>query len=210
MRERVRGIEVITGSMFCGKSEEIIRRAGRLQIAHVPHQAFNHVINTRDGATISSRNGTSIPAELIERSVEIPKLLKPDTAAVLVDEVNFFDDEIYDVARWLSESRKIRVILGGLKDDYRGEPFGAMGELLTSARDIQVLHAICQVCTDHANHTQRLVNGKPDSYFGQTVIVQEKEKEGLPLPTVTYEARCEGCWEMPDSPYKGVLYQSPK
>ncbi len=206
MRERDRGIEVITGSMFCGKSEEIIRRAGRLQIAHVPHQAFNHAINTRDGATISSRNGMSIPAELIQSSTEIPKLLKSDTAAVLVDEVNFFDDEIYDVARWLSESRKLRVILGGLKDDYRGEPFGVMGDILTSACDIQVLHAICMVCNHEANHTQRLVNGEPDSYFSPTVIVEDASG----LSNVTYEARCEGCWEMSDSPYKGVLYQSPK
>lgn len=206
MSERVRGIEIITGSMFCGKSEEIIRRAGRLEIARVPHQAFNHHINTRDGATIASRNGKSIPADLIECSTEIPKLLKPETEVVIVDEVNFFDPEIYHVARWLSESRKLRVILGGLKDDFRGEPFGVMGEILTSARDIQVLHAICTLCSHEANHTQRLVNAEPDSYFSPTVVVEDTSE----LATATYEARCEGCWEMPDSPYKGVLYQSPK
>jgi len=206
MSQVERGIEVIAGGMFCGKSEELIRRKHRLDIAQVPHQTFNHSINTRDGAAIASRNGGSVPAELVNSANIIPRVLLPDTKVVLIDEVNFFDDEIYHVVRWLSESRKMRVILGGLKDDFRGEPFGMMGEIMTAARDIQILHAVCTQCSSEADRTQRLINGEPDNYYNNTIVVEDKTG----VSEVTYEARCNGCWVVAESPYQGVLYQSPK
>ena len=121
-------IEVIGGPMFCGKTEELIRRARRAEIARLPVQAFANAINTRDGIDqIASRSGAKLRAITVETASEIPRLIKPNTRLVVIDEANFFDGELYEVAKWLSYTRGIRGIYAGLDKDFRGEDFGSMG-----------------------------------------------------------------------------------
>lgn len=194
--------------MFCGKSEELIRRVRRAQIAHVPSQIFSHEINVRDGkGLVASRNGETLLAEPVGSSAEILKVLKGETRVVAIDEGNFFDEEIYHVARYLSEGRGLRIIIAGLDKNFRGEPFGSMGDLMTVAREVTKLTAICMSCHDEgspATYTQRLVNGEPAKYFDPVILVEDASGES----NEKYEARCDECWEMPDNPYKRVIYDA--
>lgn len=174
-------IEVICGSMFCGKTEELIRRVRRAVIARQKVQVFKPSIDDRYGIErVSSHSGQNVEAQPIGDPADILTRTLPDTTVVAIDEVQFFAPAIIGVVNTLAE-RGIRVILAGLDMDFRGEPFGSMPELLCRAEEVTKLYAICVVCGEHATRTQRLVNGKPAHYNDPIILVGALE---------SYEARC--------------------
>jgi thymidine kinase len=175
-------LEVICGSMFCGKTEELIRRIRRATIAKQPTQVFKHRLDDRyDGVTkVSSHTGQQLEAQHISHSSELLPLILPQTTVVAVDEVQFFDSGIIEVIQELAE-RDIRVIAAGLDLDFRGEPFGTLPQLLSMAEEVTKLRAICVVCGEPASRTQRLVNGLPAHYDDPVILVGAEE---------SYEARC--------------------
>jgi thymidine kinase len=174
-------VEVITGSMFCGKTDELIRRLRRATIARQKVQVFKPSIDTRYAEQkVTSHAGSNYEAIPIQKSKEVLDLLDKDTTVVAVDEAQFFDDEIISVVRKLAD-RGLRVIVAGLDMDFRGEPFGPMPVLMAQAERVDKLQAICMVCGEPACRTQRLVNGNPAHYHDPVVIVGAAEM---------YEARC--------------------
>ncbi len=174
-------VEVITGSMFCGKTDELIRRLRRASIARQKVQVFKPAIDTRYAEQmVTSHAGSNYEAIPIQKSNDILHRLDKDTTVVAVDEAQFFDDEIIAVVRKLAE-RGLRVIVAGLDMDFRGEPFGPMPVLMAQAERVDKLQAICMVCGEPACRTQRLVNGHPAHYHDPVVIVGAAEM---------YEARC--------------------
>lgn len=184
-------LEVITGSMFAGKTEELIRRIKRLQYAKKNVLVFKPTIDNRYSFDeVVSHNGESVKSIVIQDAMEIYDYINPTIDAVTVDEVQFFSPEIVNVLDDLAD-RGIRVIAAGLDRDFRGEPFGCMPELLTRAEFVAKLTAICTVCGAPATRTQRLVNLKPASYNDPIVLVGAKE---------SYEPRCRHCHQVPDKP----------
>lgn len=174
-------VEVICGSMFSGKTEELIRRARRASIARQKVQVFKPAIDTRYSIQrVTSHNGLDFEAIPASGSQDILALLDANTTVVAIDEAQFFDPGIVPVVEELSR-RSIRVIIAGLDMDFRGEPFGSMPTLLCCADEVQKLHAICMVCGEDASRTQRLVNGQPARYDDPIILVGASE---------TYEARC--------------------
>ena len=181
MKHHTGSVEVITGSMFCGKTDEMIRRLRRATIAKQKVQVFKPSIDNRyANAKVVSHAGTEYEATNIETSAEIMKHLKPDTTVVAIDEAQFLDAEIVPLVNQLAASG-LRVIVGGLDTDFRGEPFGSIPTLMAQAERVDKLEAICMVCGEPATRTQRLVNGKPAHYHDPIVIVGAAE---------LYEARC--------------------
>ncbi len=188
-------IELICGSMFSGKTEELIRRVRRAEIARQRVQVFKPKIDDRYSATeVASHNGLHCVAEVIESAREILDRLRPDTTVVAVDEAQFLDWTIADVARVLAD-RGLRVIITGLDLDFRGEPFGPMPLLMAEAELVDKLHAICVVCGAPASRTQRLINGQPAHYNDPVILVGASE---------VYEARCRNCHQVPGRPSFGV------
>lgn len=186
-------MEVICGSMFCGKTEELIRRLRRAIIARNHVQVFKPVIDDRYVVEkVHSHAGIEIDAYPIDKITELYDYLKDDTTVVGIDEAQFFGPEIVDIAEDLV-NRGIRVILAGLDQDFRGEPFGSMPILMAKAERVDKLNAICMVCGGPACRTQRLVNGKPANYNDPLVIVGTSEM---------YEARCRKHHEVPGKPGK--------
>jgi thymidine kinase len=184
-------IEVVCGSMFSGKTEELIRRVRRAQIARQRVQVFKHALDDRYAIqTITSHNGARIEAVPVTGSGEILALLEPDTEVVAVDETQFLDDQIAAVAADLA-GRGIRVILAGLDTNFRGDPFGPMPLLLALAEEVTKLQAICVVCGAPASRTQRLVGGRPAQYSDPVVLIGAQE---------AYEARCRRCHDVPGRP----------
>ena len=175
-------IEVICGSMFCGKTEELIRRVRRAIIAKQKVKVFKPSIDDRFGIqNITSHTGQSVAAVPVNSAREILEIGNGDTTVVAIDEAQFFDDGITEVVEALVESYGIRVIIAGLDLDFRGEPFGAMPQLLSIAEDVTKLHAICVCCGEEASRTQRLVDGAPAHYDDPIILVGAQE---------SYEARC--------------------
>lgn len=174
-------LEVICGSMFCGKTEELIRRLRRAIIARQRVQVFKPAIDRRyDEVKVKSHAGMVFDAIPVNRAAEILEHLEPTTTVVGVDEAQFLDEEIVPVVQSLAD-RGVRVIVAGLDTDFRGEPFGQMPELMAVAERVDKLQAICMVCGEAATRTQRLVNGQPARYDDPVVIVGAAEM---------YEARC--------------------
>lgn len=184
-------IEIVAGVMFSGKSEELIRRVRRAIIARTPVQVFKSHLDARyEGLEhVSSHTGLSFAAQPIDRSDEILRHFAntPDVGVVAVDETQFLDAGIVEVATHLAE-HGVRVILAGTDTDFRGEPFGMMGHLMAIAEDVTKLQAICIVCGDLACRNQRLVAGRPARWDMPVVMVGGSE---------TYEARCRRCFQMP-------------
>jgi thymidine kinase len=182
-------IEVISGVMFSGKSEELIRRVRRAVIARSRVQVFKSHLDSRYAGiyTVSSHDGTIVEAEPINESREIMSRLRADTQVVAVDEAQFLDAGIVAVANALAD-RGVRVILAGTDTDFRAERFGAMPELMAAAEIVDKLHAICVVCGGPASRNQRLVNGRPAPYDSPQIMVGGHE---------SYEARCRHCHQVP-------------
>lgn len=188
MRHTHGSIEVVCGSMFSGKTDELIRRLIRATIAKQKVQVFKPAIDVRYAVEkVTSHAGSDFDATPIEKSAEILSRIEKDTTVIGIDEAQFFDPEIVQVADALA-SRGIRVIVAGLDMDFRGEPFGPMPIFMSMAEHVDKLHAICMVCGDEASRTQRLVNGSPAKYDDPVVIVGASE---------LYEARCRIHHEVP-------------
>jgi thymidine kinase len=176
-------IEVICGSMFSGKSEELIRRLRRAMIARQRVQIFKPAIDQRYGdAEIVSHSEMRLPSTVVASSAELLEKLDHRTEVVGVDEAQFFDAGVVRVCERMADQGK-RVIVAGLDKDYRGEPFEPMPSLMAIAEDVTKTLAICMRCGSPANNTQRLVQS------AERVVVGA---QGL------YEARCRRCFEPPD------------
>ncbi|MCY3866562.1 MAG: thymidine kinase [Chloroflexi bacterium] len=175
-------IEVICGSMFCGKTEELIRRVRRAIIARQKVKVFKPEIDDRYGIQrITSHTGQSVDAIPVKASGDILKRANRDATVVAIDEAQFFDDGIVSVVQLLADEYELRVIIAGLDTDFRGEPFGSMPHLLSIAEEVLKLQAICVVCGESASRTQRLVNGRPAALDDPIILVGAQE---------SYEARC--------------------
>ena len=184
-------IEVVCGGMFSGKTEELIRRARRAQIARQEVQVFKPALDNRyEVEKLASHDGVSLDAVSVEDARQILALLGPDTQVVIVDEAQFFDRSIVDVCGSLADAGK-RIIVAGLDTDFRGEPFGPVPLLMAEAEVVDKLQAICVVCGAPATRTQRLIDGRPASYEDPIVMVGASE---------VYEARCRNCHEVPGKP----------
>ena len=177
-------VELICGSMFSGKTEELIRRIRRAVIAKQTVQVFKPVIDDRYHVSkVTSHNGLDVEAMPVKGSADIVPNLNAETTVVAIDEIQFFDEAVVDVCDELAEAGK-RVICAGLDMDFRGVPFGPMPALLARAEDIDKLHAICVVCGEEASRTQRLIEGEPAAFDDPIVMVGASEN---------YEARCRQC-----------------
>ncbi|MBM4429280.1 MAG: thymidine kinase [Chloroflexi bacterium] len=177
-------IEVICGSMFSGKTEELIRRVKRATIAKQKVQVFKPSVDTRYvHEKVTSHSGVHFRATPVAQARDILQGLDADTEVVAVDEAQFFDWGIAEVCEELA-NRGLRVIVAGLDMDFRGEPFGPMPLLLAQAEQVDKLQAICQQCGAPASRTQRLINGQPAAYDDPVILVGAEE---------VYEARCRLC-----------------
>ncbi|MDG1433317.1 MAG: thymidine kinase [Saprospiraceae bacterium] len=173
-------IEVICGSMFSGKTEELIRRLKRAKIASQKVEIFKPGTDTRyDTNNVVSHDANSILATPVDHSTKILELVD-GISVVGIDEAQFFDHELIEVCEKLA-LRGIRVIIAGLDMDYKGKPFGPLPNLLAVAEYITKVHAICQHCGNLATHSYRL------SEETGTVVLGEKDR---------YEPRCRTCYQM--------------
>lgn len=174
-------VEAIVGPMFAGKTEELIRRIRRMDYAHKNYIVFKPVIDNRySQCEVVSHNKRSVLAIPVRNASEMEDYIKDDTQAIVIDEVQFFDESMVKYIVSLTE-RGFRVICGGLDTDFRGEPFGIIGSILAIALDVTKLTAICTVCGEEATRTQRIIGGHPAYYDDPIILVGEKE---------SYEARC--------------------
>lgn len=188
MNGRKGRVEVIFGCMFCGKTEEMIRRLTRVTIAKQQFQAFKINIDDRDDPEIiKAHSDISVPATTVSCSSEILEFIKPETTVVAIDEAQFFDDFIVEVIENLADSG-YRVIVTGLPTDFRGEPFGCMPIIIAKADEVTHLDAICQVCGESATRTQRLIDGKPASYNSPVILIGAED---------LYKARCRRHHDVP-------------
>ena len=181
-------VEVICGSMFSGKTDELIRRLVRARIAKQKVQVFKPGIDVRYAETkVTSHTGADFDAIPVDQAAEILQKVDADVTVVGIDEAQFMDGGVVEVAQQLAD-KGIRVLVAGLDLDFRGEPFGSMPLLMARAERVDKLHAICMVCGDEASRTQRLVNGKPARYDEPVVFVGAAE---------LYEARCREHHQVP-------------
>jgi len=176
---RIGCVEVICGSMFSGKTEELLRRLKRARLARQQIQLFKPRLDDRyDAVKVVSHEGMNADAFPVASADELLARTSPDAAVVGIDEVQFFDARVVDVVQTLAD-RGTRVIVAGLDQDYLGKPFGPIGALLAIAEYVTKLHAVCAVCGAHASRSQRLVASEGQLFVGGTAA---------------YEARCRGCF----------------
>ena len=195
LKQRDGWIEVITGPMFAGKTEELIRRVKRLEFAKQNVVVFKPVIDNRYAmAEVVSHNHNRTKSISISSSSEILKNVQEDTDVVAIDEIQFLDEEAVAICEYLADQGK-RVIVSGLDRDFRGEPFSFMPKLLAIAEDVTKLTAICVVCHTPATRTQRILNGKPANYTDPIILVGALD---------SYEARCRHCHQVPGRP---IVYE---
>ncbi|MBV7330375.1 thymidine kinase [Chloroflexi bacterium TSY] len=182
-------IEIICGSMFSGKTEELLRRVRRAEIARKNVQMFKPQLDNRYGLErVASHNGVARDNVMVaSTALCILEHIEPGTNVVAIDEVQFFDRDVADVCSELANAGK-RVIAAGLDTDFRGEPFGPMPLLMAIAERVDKLHAICVTCGAPASRTQRLIDGLPTSYDAPIILVGGSE---------SYEARCRHCHDVP-------------
>ncbi|MBL3647748.1 thymidine kinase [Bacillus vallismortis] len=181
-------LELICGSMFSGKSEELIRRVKRATYAKQEVRVFKPVIDNRYSEdAVVSHNGTSMKSYAISSAADIWDHISERTDVIAVDEVQFFDQEIVEVLSSLAD-KGYRVIAAGLDMDFRGEPFGVVPDIMAIAESVTKLQAVCSVCGSPASRTQRLIDGKPASYDDPVILVGASE---------SYEARCRHHHEVP-------------
>ena len=182
-------MEVIAGSMFSGKTEELLRRIRRATIARKRVQVFkSHLDDRYAGAwAVSSHDRRVFDAVPVDTAAQITLRLDPMAQVIAIDEAQFLDAGIIGVATTLAH-RGRRVILAGIDTDFRGEPFGAMPHLMAIAEVVDKLHAICVMCGSPASRNQRLIGGKPAPYNSPTIMVGAAD---------TYEARWRACHVVP-------------
>ncbi|HSG07490.1 MAG TPA: thymidine kinase [Longimicrobiales bacterium] len=182
-------VEVVSGVMFSGKSEELLRRVRRALIARRRVQVFKSHLDDRYAGVyrVTSHDGSQLEAHPVTTSLQVAEMVRGDTQVVAVDEAQFLDDGIVSVVNDLAD-RGVRVIVAGTDMDFRGQPFGPIPQLLAIAEKVDKLHAICVVCGDLATRNQRLIDGRPAPAEGPTIQVGGSE---------SYEARCRSCHEVP-------------
>ncbi|TRM10789.1 thymidine kinase [Lentibacillus cibarius] len=185
-------VEVICGSMFSGKSEELIRRVRRATYGNLSVRVFKPAIDDRFAdESVVSHNGTSIIARPAKNAAELLDSLGEQHIDVVgIDEVQFFDEKITAVVDYLA-NKGTRVIIAGLDTDFRGEPFGPMPKLMAQSESVSKLNAICPICGSPASRTQRLINGNPASYDDPVILVGASE---------SYEPRCRHHHDVPNKP----------
>ncbi|HEX9728156.1 MAG TPA: thymidine kinase [Gemmatimonadales bacterium] len=187
-RARRGRIEIIAGVMFSGKTDELIRRVRRAIIARDRVRVFTSRLDDRYAAqSVTSHDGNATDAVPIQSAADIVRGTSRLIQVVAVDEAQFLDEGIVEVATALAQCG-VRVILAGTDTDFRGEPFGSMPALMAIAESVDKLHAVCVRCGDPACRNQRLVNGRPADYDSPTILVGGRE---------TYEARCRACHDVP-------------
>lgn len=180
-------LEVITGPMYCGKSEELIRRLRRVKIAKQKVKVFKPVLDNRySKKDVVSHSGNSIEAVPVDHPEEILDRIDDTVDVVGIDEAQFFHEELVEICEDLAD-QGVRVILAGLDRDFRNKPFGPMPELMAKAEYIDKLHAICIQCGEPASRTQRLIDGEPAAIDDPVILVGASE---------VYEARCRSCHEI--------------
>jgi thymidine kinase len=182
-------IEVVAGVMFSGKTEELLRRVRRATIARKRVQVFKSHLDDRYAGllAVSSHDRRSLEATPVDSSSQIMSRLDPMAQVIAIDEAQFLDPGVVQVATALAE-RGRRVICAGTDTDFRGEPFGAMPQLMAVAEIVDKLHAICVLCGSPASRNQRLIEGKPAPYDSPTIMVGAAD---------AYEARCRACHIVP-------------
>ena len=182
-------IEVIAGVMFAGKTEELIRRVRRAVIARRKVQVFKSHLDARYAGIyhVATHDGLTVEAEPVDSAEQVMRGFREGTEVVAVDEVQFLDDAIVEVADALA-NRGVRVVLAGTDVDFRGLPFGALPTLMCIAEVVDKLHAICVVCGGPATRNQRLIDGEPAPWSSPTIMVGGRE---------SYEARCRHCHRVP-------------
>ncbi|MCU0627439.1 MAG: thymidine kinase [Gemmatimonadaceae bacterium] len=178
-------IEVIAGVMFSGKSEELMRRVRRATIARKRVQLFKSHLDDRYAGLhrVSSHDGRTHEAIPIDSSAQVAQRIDAMAQVIAIDEVQFLDSGIVALVTALAEKGR-RVILAGVDTDFRGEPFGAMPQLMAVAESVTKLHAICVVCGNPASRNQRLIDGEPARWDSPTIMVGAAQ---------SYEARCRAC-----------------
>ncbi len=189
MPRRKGDIEVICGSMFSGKTEELLRRLRLARVAGQRTQLFKPVIDDRYSSdSVVTHDGTpSQGATNADDASDLLAKVESDSNVVGVDEAHFFDDRLVDVCIYLAHRGK-RVVAAGLDQDYRGNPFRPIPRLMAVAADVTKMHAICIVCKRRASRTQRLINGQPARIDSPLILIGGKE---------SYEARCSNCHSVP-------------
>ena len=182
-------IEVIAGVMFSGKSEELLRRVRRATIARKRVQLFKSHLDDRYAGlySVSSHDGRTAEAIPVDSAQQIALRLDPTAQVVAIDEAQFLDAGVVELVTSLAD-RGRRVVLAGTDTDFRGEPFGAMPQLMAVAEVVTKLHAICVLCGSPASRNQRLIDGRPAPYDSPTIMVGAAEN---------YEARCRACHQVP-------------
>ena len=181
-------IECICGSMFSGKSEELLSRIKRGVIAKQKVLLFKPSIDNRyDENRVSTHNGNSYDSISIEKSSDILNFVKDTKYDIIgIDEIQFFDNDIVKIINKLADDG-IRVIVAGLDMDFKAEPFHPMPEIMAISEMVTKLHAVCNKCGKEASRSQRLINGKPAKYDDPIVVIGASE---------SYEARCRHCHEI--------------
>lgn len=197
MKKKIGKLEVVCGSMFSGKTEELLYRLRRAEYAKKKVVTIKHQIDNRKSfACIVSHDGDereAYPLGNCEESLNSLIAIADDTVDVVgIDEIQFFPDETVQVIQMLVDNGK-RVIVGGLDMDFRGQPFGIVPKLMALADDVSKLHAICMVCGNEANFSQRLINGEPARFDDATILVGGEE---------CYEPRCRACFVIDRKPYQ--------
>lgn len=182
-------IEVVAGVMFSGKSEELLRRVRRAVIARKRVQVFKSHLDARYAGlfAVSSHDGRTTEAIPVDSAHQISLRLDPTAQVIAIDEAQFLDAGIVELATSLA-ARGRRVILAGTDTDFRGEPFGPMPQLLAVAEVVDKLHAICVLCGGPASRNQRLIQGRPAPWDSPTIMVGAAD---------SYEARCRACHVVP-------------
>lgn len=187
--KKIGWIEVICGAMFSGKSEELIRRVRRAEIAKLKVKVYKPKIDKRySDNQIVAHSGSKVEAEIVNQALDIILTCPANVQVVAIDEAQFFDLDLIEVCQRLAD-RGVRVIVAGLDQDFRGKPFGPMPYLLAIAEYVAKLQAICVKCGNPASRTQRLIDGKPASINDPVVKIGAEE---------IYEARCRKCHEVID------------
>ncbi|AAT75991.1 thymidine, deoxyuridine kinase [Mesoplasma florum L1] len=185
-------VELITGCMFAGKTEEFIKRLRRHAFAKRNVIAFKPVIDTRYAVNeVASHAGTLLPSIPVNSTAELKekleaKILEKKVDVVGIDEIQFFDEAIVDYIEELAD-RGIIVIVTGLDKDFRSQPFKNVDRILPLAEMVDKLTAICQKCGNFANRTQRIIDGKPADWNSPLILVDGND---------SYEARCRNCYQI--------------
>ena len=186
-------LEVISGNMYAGKTEELLRRVRRIEYAKKSIIVFKPKIDNRYSVDeVVSHNNLRTKSIPIKDAKEMLEHLPEELPyAIAIDEIQFFGNDMINAIENLAD-KGVRIIVAGLDRDFRGEPFGIMPELLSKAEYVTKLFAICQVCGAPATRTQRLIDGSPASYNDPVIMVGAKEQ---------YEARCRHCHQVSNKPY---------